>query len=64
MYIPLKLPPGIYRNGTQYQSAGRWYDANLVRWYDGTLRPIGGWRKRTHNGSNIQLTGIMRGSHA
>jgi len=53
MYIPLKLPPGIYRNGTQYQSAGRWYDANLVRWYDGTLRPIGGWRKRTYSGSNI-----------
>lgn len=64
MYIPLKLPPGIYRNGTQYQSAGRWYDANLVRWYDGTLRPIGGWRKRTYSGSNIQLTGVMRGSHA
>jgi len=64
MYIPLKLPPGIYRNGTQYQSAGRWYDANLVRWFDGTLRPIGGWRKRTYNGSNIQLTGVMRGSHA
>lgn len=64
MYIPLKLPPGIYRNGTQYQSAGRWYDANLVRWYEGTLRPLGGWRKRTYGGSNIQLNGIMRGSHA
>ena len=46
--IPLKIPPGVYRNGTEYQSAGRWYDANLVRWYENTLRPIGGWRKKSN----------------
>jgi len=57
MYIPIKLPPGIYRNGTEYQAAGRWYDANLVRWYENTLRPIGGWRKR----SSQQVTGLCRG---
>ena len=57
MYIPLKLPPGIYRNGTEYQAAGRWYDANLVRWYENTLRPMGGWRKR----STSQMTGLCRG---
>jgi len=55
--IPLKIPPGVYRNGTEYQSAGRWYDANLVRWYENTLRPIGGWRKK----SNTALTGKCRG---
>lgn len=66
-YIPLKLPPGVYRNGTQYQSAGRWYDANLVRWSEGTLRPIGGWAKRQYFSSgyqDIQLAGAPRGSHA
>lgn len=42
---PIKLPPGVYRNGTEYQSQGRWYDANLVRWYEGTMRPVGGWTK-------------------
>jgi hypothetical protein len=57
MYIPIKLPPGIYRNGTEYQAAGRWYDANLVRWYENTLRPVGGWRKR----SSTQITGMCRG---
>ena len=57
MYLPLKLPPGIYRNGTEYQAAGRWYDANLVRWYENTLRPVGGWRKR----STAQLSGVCRG---
>ena len=57
MYIPIKLPPGIYRNGTEYQSAGRWFDANLVRWFENTLRPMGGWRLR----SSQQLSGMCRG---
>jgi hypothetical protein len=57
MYIPIKIPPGVYRNGTEYQAAGRWYDANLVRWYENTLRPMGGWRKR----SASQMTGLCRG---
>ena len=55
--IPLKIPPGVYRNGTEYQSAGRWYDSNLVRWFENTLRPIGGWRKK----STSAMTGICRG---
>ena len=55
--IPIKIPAGVYRNGTEYQSAGRWYDANLVRWYENTLRPIGGWRKK----SATALTGLCRG---
>ena len=42
--IPIQLPPGVYRNGTELQSAGRWYDSNLVRWFEGTMRPVGGWR--------------------
>lgn len=44
--LPLQLPPGVYRNGTDYQSAGRWYDSNLVRWTDNTLQPMNGWRLR------------------
>lgn len=41
--LPLKIPLGVARNGTEYQNAGRWYDAQLVRWFEGTLRPVGGW---------------------
>lgn len=48
-FIPLQIPPGVYRNGTELQSAGRWFDANLVRFYQGTMRPVGGWRKRSDN---------------
>jgi hypothetical protein len=47
MYIPIKIPPGVYRNGTEYQAAGRWHDASLVRWYENTLRPVLGWRTRS-----------------
>jgi len=44
--IPLKIPAGVYANGTDYEASGRWHDASLVRWRDGSLRPIGGWRER------------------
>jgi hypothetical protein len=47
MLIPLKLPPGVYRNGTRYQSQGRWYDASLVRFVEGSIRPWGGWQAIT-----------------
>lgn len=55
--IPLNIQPGVYRNGTDYQSKSRWRDANLVRWYESTMRPVGGWRRR----SNSQMTGMCRG---
>jgi hypothetical protein len=44
-FVPLDLPPGFYRQGTGYQAKGRWREGNLVRFYQGTLRPIGGWRR-------------------
>jgi hypothetical protein len=50
--IPLALPPGQYRNGTDFQASNRWRDASLVRWIEGTMRPIGGWRLRQTIGSN------------
>lgn len=58
MYTDLILPPGQYRNGTDMQAAGRWRDANLVRWHDGIMQPIGGWRQKADMG------GICRGSIA
>lgn len=44
--IPLSFPPGVFRSGTELQSTGRWYDANLVRWTEGAMEPVGGWEKR------------------
>lgn len=57
--VPLEIQPGVYRNGTEYQAKGRWYDTNLVRWREGKLEPVGGWTKY----SDAQLTGICRGIH-
>ena len=56
--IPLDLPAGVYRNGTDLQSQGRWRDSNLVRWFDNTLRPIGGWRTRSDTASAGQVRGM------
>ncbi|MBL4757426.1 MAG: hypothetical protein JKY32_07265 [Rhizobiales bacterium] len=32
--------------GTDLQASGRWRDGNLIRWREGSLRPVGGWRVR------------------
>lgn len=62
--VPLTIPPGIFRNGTPYQARGRWHDSNLVRFYSGTIEPIGGWRPaQTDSGVDVAtLTGIPRGA--
>ena len=44
--MPLQLPPGVWASGTDLESSGRWLDASLVRWNQGTLQPIGGWVER------------------
>jgi hypothetical protein len=44
MLVDLALGAGVVRNGTMRQSFGRWYDTNLVRFYEGTIRPWGGWQ--------------------
>ena len=41
--IALEIPPGVYRNGTQFQSMGRYYDADLIRWGEAGIEPVGGW---------------------
>lgn len=54
------------RVATELQTAGRWYDGNLVRWVDGVLRTMGGWRALTGGAGPAQfaLTGMCRGAHA
>jgi len=54
--IPLQIPKGAYRNGTDLMSQGRWRDVNLVRWHEDALRPIGGWRQR----GSVDISGTAR----
>lgn len=58
--IPLDVPAGFYRNGTDLDASGRWRDGSLVRWRDGSLRPIGGWQERKASFS----TNPIRGMHS
>ena len=54
--LNISIPPGVVKNGTEFQQANAWNDANLVRWYEGSLQPIGGWRART----TTQMSGVAR----
>ncbi len=54
--IPLNIPKGQYRNGTDLMAQGRWRDVNLIRWHEDALRPIGGWRQR----QSVNLQGVAR----
>lgn len=47
--IPLALPQGIKKNGTDFECSNRWIDSSLVRWQGGSLRPVGGWSTRVSN---------------
>ncbi len=51
--IEVNLPPGYLNNGTTYQSKGRWFTGNLVRFFQDTIQPIGGWVQRTTTGAAI-----------
>jgi len=57
-YVPLQFKPGVFKNGTVYQSQGRWYDADLMRWSNGAIGPIGGWR--LWGNSTTAVTGVPR----
>jgi len=57
--VPLTIPPGVYRNGTDYQSSGRWRDASLVRWIDGTMQPVGGWTERVTIEADAKIRGAV-----
>ena len=56
--LPLAIPPGVFRQGAEYQSRGRWWDANLVRHYGRQVGPIGGWRPRA--AGQVAVTGAAR----
>lgn len=57
MLVPIRIPPGVFANGTAYEAKGRWNAASLVRWIDGAMQPVGGWRPRSAAGP---MTGAAR----
>lgn len=58
--FPISIPPGVKRDGTEYGSKGRWYDAFLTRWTEGGhLKPVLGNRLRSSNPADV-VTGSAR----
>lgn len=53
--VKLKLPPGLYKNGTEYQAAGRWLDCDLIRWRNDNIHPLQGWQMRFDPATNLDL---------
>ena len=51
--------PGVFREGTDYDNEGGWFDANLVRFKAGRPQKIGGWRKDNFN----SFVGTCRALH-
>ncbi|MAY05555.1 MAG: hypothetical protein CMB25_08190 [Euryarchaeota archaeon] len=58
--VPLDLKSGFYRNGTELEASNRWREGSLVRWIDGSLKPVGGWAIRKSDFCN----NAVRGMHA
>jgi hypothetical protein len=54
--LPLSISPGIFRNGTEFQARGRWFETSLVRWYGAALGPVLGWARK----GTSTLTGLAR----
>jgi hypothetical protein len=46
-FMPVLLPPGLERDGSPYDTPGRFWDMNLMRWQSGSARPVGGWTRKT-----------------
>ena len=44
--VKLDIPAGASRNATEYETAGRWRDMSLIRFFNNVIQPIGGWRLR------------------
>lgn len=57
--FPIDLPPGVFRNGTALQGQGRYHDADLVRFADGALQPVKGWRAKSEGAVAGKARAIM-----
>jgi hypothetical protein len=53
--LKLKLPPGFYANGTDYQAAGRWHTGDLIRWFNDHAKTIFGWQIRSDLANHLPL---------
>ena len=63
---PLKLDiaPGVYSDETDSGAMGTWKDGDLIRWKNGLVQSLGGWKKKTLTGDDSTgLFGLPRSTH-
>jgi hypothetical protein len=58
-YFPLRIPPGVVASGAPLASQGRWIDSSLIRWREGVLRPVGGWRRIIDDAATDPIRGMF-----
>jgi len=64
-FVAIALPPGLHRNGTRYQNKGFWYAGDKVRFHQGRIMPVGGWRNAVDNSNNnVAISDKARAAHA
>jgi hypothetical protein len=56
----LLLKPGVNTQATQTLAEGTWSTSNLIRWREGYLEKLGGWRKY----DPTPCVGVVRGMHS
>lgn len=59
-FISVPLPPGVVKTNSRYAAAGRWVDADKVRFQGGFAEKVGGTLKFVDDA----FTGYVRGAHA
>lgn len=58
--VKLDIPPGIFKDDTEYALGPRWTDGNNVRFHKGRPKKIGGWSKD----NTLSFTGVPRSIRA
>ncbi len=61
---PLKLDiaPGVYSDATDSGAMGTWKDCDLIRFKNGLVQSLGGWKEKTLTGG-VPLFGLPRSNH-
>lgn len=51
--LPIQFPPGVTNLASKNAKIVNWRESNLVRWHEGTLKPVGGWEKQIYTSNFV-----------
>lgn len=60
--VKLSIGPGVVTDETDTGAMGRWKDCDLIRFKNGLVQSLGGWKEQTMTGS-VPLLGVPRSNH-